>query len=1030
MVDSTSNRFHGGRLPGLPLSTSLPDNQPAHSPVLPDSNTFPRFIACALFAGLWFIPTVPRAQEAPASQKLQVPPPLAPAESMKKIHLPEGFRVELAAAEPLVLDPVAFDWDERGRLWVVEMADYPMGMDGKDKPGGRVRILEDSDGDGRYDRAELFAEGLNFPNGILCWKGGALVTAAPEILYLQDKDSDGRAETREVLFQGFHEGNQQLRVNGLRWGQDNWVYGAIGAHVAGYGAGTKLKSLRTGQEVALGARDFRFRPDTGEIDPQSGPTQFGRNRDDWGRWFGTQNSWPLWHYVLQDHYLRRNPHFAAPSPRLDLVTPANPKVFPVSPPAKRYHDFKSSGHFTAACSGILYRDDLLFAGETGIQAFICEPAANLIQRQVLQEDGVSFKASRSPQDQAHDFFASEDPWCRPVMVRPGPDGALWVADMYRFMIEHPHWLPKNGKEELLPYYRLGEDRGRIYRILPAKGAPRVAPRLDQLDAAGLVAALDSPNGWQRDKVQQVLLWRNDATAVPLLEKLAVDSDNPLARLHALCTLDGLQALKPELVEQALRDPHPGVRENALRLAETRGTPAVIAEAVKRITEQDPKLLLQLAFSLGAWEDPRAGAALGQLAVSHGQDPWIRAAIMSSAVPHAGALVETVLQGNPEFVGTWRPLLFAQLLGLADRSSLARLLAPVLTPRDGQFTSEQIEGFHEFLVLLQRKRIELSELQHRRKDDELSRILSSGPNAIFDHTTRVAGDDKRPPRERIAAASLLGTVKERQQDASVSLASWLTAQTPPETLKMAVHALANLGADDLPERFAKAWGELGPETRAVVLDEWLRRESWALDFLQRVESGKIPVNTIDTTRRSRLLQHHAPAIKRLAAKVFDASSSPSRASVVQNYQSALTLKGEPTKGREVYRLYCSACHKHGTEGRELGPDLASVAEHPPEKLLSNILDPNIDIQPGYQAYTCVLKSGEELYGLVTAETAHSFTLVLPDGTKRVVLRQDVSALRGANLSLMPEGLEAATSQQDMAHLIQFLRTPLAEQPAKQ
>ncbi|MEQ1854665.1 MAG: PVC-type heme-binding CxxCH protein, partial [Chthoniobacteraceae bacterium] len=553
---------------------------------------------------------------------------------MKTIRVPASHRVELLAAEPLVQDPVAFDWDVSGRLWVVEMADYPLGMDGNGKPGGRVRVLEDTDGDGRYDKSTLFAEGLNFPNGIITWRDGVLVTAAPDILFLKDSDGDGKADVREPVLQGFLEGNQQLRVNGLRWGLDNWIYCAIGSHHSGYASGTKVKSVRAGREFELGSRDFRFRPDTGELDPQSGPTQFGRNRDDWGRWFGTQNSWPLWHYVLTDQYLRRNPHVAAPVPLLQVVGPRNPKVYPASAPEKRFHSFTEAGHFTSACAGMIYQDELLFPRGVESHAFTCEPFHNLIQHNVLTDDGVSFAAHRAPGEETRDFFASEDRWCRPVMARTGPDGALWVADMYRYMIEHPQVLTPQGKAELMPHYRAGEDRGRIYRVVPANASARKPLRLDRLDAEQLVAALDSPNGWQRDKAQQLLLWRKEDAAIPHLEALAAKSKNPRARLHALCTLDGLSSLKPELVGRALADPHPGVRENALRLAETRGTPGEIAAATKLVDDADAKVRLQLAFSLGEWNDPRAGAALGRLAVAEHRDGFLTAAVMSSSKAHA------------------------------------------------------------------------------------------------------------------------------------------------------------------------------------------------------------------------------------------------------------------------------------------------------------------------------------------------------------------------------------------------------------
>ena len=218
-----------------------------------------------------------------------------------------GFTVELVATEPLVKDPIAFDWGADGRLWVVEMGDYPLGVDGKGKPGGGVRILEDTDGDGRYDRSTVFLDGLGFPTGVMPWRNGVIVACAPDIFYAEDRDGDGKADHREVLFTGFGEGNQQHRLNGFDLGLDGWVYGANGD------SGGAIRSRKTGESTAIRGRDFRFRPDAGAFEAESGQTQFGRHRDDWGHWFGNNNPNWGWHYVLSDADLRRNPHFAPPT---------------------------------------------------------------------------------------------------------------------------------------------------------------------------------------------------------------------------------------------------------------------------------------------------------------------------------------------------------------------------------------------------------------------------------------------------------------------------------------------------------------------------------------------------------------------------------------------------------------------------------------------------------------------------------------------------------------------------------------------
>jgi hypothetical protein len=216
-------------------------------------------------------------------------------------------------------------------------------------------------------------------------------------------------------------------VNGLRWGMDGWVYCAGGAHTVNYNKSTSIESKITGEKIELGARDFRFKPDTGEIDPQTGPSQFGRVRDDWGHWFGVQNSKPLWHYLLQDHYLRRTPGMIPPDP-VKLMYPLNPTVWATSEPEKRYHSFGHATTYTSACGIDIYRGGTLF-DDNKTHAFTCEPFHNLVQHHLLEDDGVSFKARVDHDGKTHDFFASEDRWCRPVMVRDGPDGAVVQAQL-------------------------------------------------------------------------------------------------------------------------------------------------------------------------------------------------------------------------------------------------------------------------------------------------------------------------------------------------------------------------------------------------------------------------------------------------------------------------------------------------------------------------------------------------------------------------------------------------------------------------
>lgn len=547
-----------------------------------------------------------------------MPPPKSPTDSLASIQLRPGFTAELVASEPLIESPVSFDWDAQGRLWVVEMPDYPLGMDGNGKPGGKVKILTDTKGDGHYDKATTFLENLPFPNGVMPWRNGVLISSSPDILFATE--ANGQVTNKRALFTGFREGNQQHRVNGFEMGLDGWIYGANG------------DSGGTVNGVSISSRDYRFRPDTGEFEAESGSTQYGRHRDDWGNWFGNNNSAWLWHYTIAEHYLRRNPRLAVKTTKQSLANyPDSTRVFPISELPIRFNDPQALGHVTSGCSAVPYRDDL-FGSVFNTSVFVCEPVHNAIHREVLEPDGATFISQRARDEQDREFLASKDPWFRPVFLKTGPDGALYVADFYRFVLEHPEWIAPETLSRL--DLRAGADKGRIYRIYPTGTKLRSIPNLAKLDNAALVAALDSSNGWQRDTAQRLLYERNAQDAVPAIKKLIGSAQNPKTRVQALATLDMLHAIDVEIVRVALHDAHPEVRTQAIRVSESLANqptdvlPALVAMA----DDADFVVRHQLALSLGAFHDDRASATLASLAERSGEQPQMRLAILSSLAP--------------------------------------------------------------------------------------------------------------------------------------------------------------------------------------------------------------------------------------------------------------------------------------------------------------------------------------------------------------------------------------------------------------
>ena len=967
--------------------------------------------------------------------------PRSPEATRSGIHVPPGFRVELVAAEPDVLDPVAFDWDHRGRLWVVEMADYPSGMDGKGQAGGRVRVLEDTDSDGRYETSRLFAEGLSFPNGILCWRDGVIVTAAPQILFLADTDGDGRCDTREVLIDGFMEGNQQLRVNGLRWGLDNTVWCASGGHHPGHGTETIVTSRRNGKQYTLGSHDFRFDPDSGELWLESGPSQFGRNRDAFGHWFGTQNANPLWHWVIADRYLTRNPYVPAAPAIRHVVGPDSPVVHPASQPEKRFHSFEQAGRFTSACGSSIYGDTVLFpvppAGSgPQVDAFTCEPFHNLVQHNLLADDGVSFSSSRPEGEGPTDFFASDDRWCRPVMARTGPDGTLWVADMYRAMIEHPDWLTPEGREELLPQYRLGDDKGRIWRVVregsPRRGFPEavVAARTP----AECVALLDSDNVWQRDLAQQLLVQESDASrrqaAVAPLSRLATTSPRAETRLQALCTLDGLRSLDDALLVTALGDPHPRVREQAVRLAERRDSAAVISRAIQLVSDPDVKVCLQLALSCGEWDSPEAGAALIDIAKRFADDPFFRTAVMSSSLRHADVFAAGIAVAEPDVAEAFREPLLRQSLGRHDTRTIATLLAGTLA----EPPADRIGALDRLLADMQRLGADpwtlAADTGATAGDPAAGPVSTPTLASVMPDLDRelasclsIATDENASNEDRRAAATLLARTSRTRDRATEILAGWLVPQVDPVVQADVLETIIRSGSDRVPATLAAAWPGLSPTPRSVVIDGWLTRGPWTADLLDRIESGLVLPGNLSLPQRDRLLRNADAMLAARATSLLAAGATPARRDVVDRYHESLDGSGDAMAGREVYLRACANCHRRGDLGRNVGPNLATVLEHSPERLLTNILDPNADIQPGYQGYTCVLMTGEVVTGLLAAETGESVTITLADGTSRSIARNEIEELATGNRSFMPEGIEESVTLEQMRDLLAFLRGSL-------
>jgi putative membrane-bound dehydrogenase-like protein len=929
--------------------------------------------------------------------------------------------MELVAAEPLVASPVAAAFDEDGNLFVCEMRDYPYKPGAGKQPLGRIRLLRDTDGDGVFDTSTVFADNLLWAAGVVPWKGGVFVAAPPDIWYLKDTDGDGKADVRRKVFTGFGTENQQAMLNNLVFGLDDKIYGST----AGNGGAVRPVDEPRAVPIAVNGRDFRFDPATGAFETITGTVQFGNTFDDWGNRFLCSESQPLLHVVLPQHYLARNPYLPVPAAIKNLA-PGPVSIHRISP-IERWRQIRSSRrvaqserpadaagvshHVVDAAAGVtVYRGGAYPPRYYGT-VFTGDGQNNLVHHRLLIPDGATFQSRRA--EEKTEFVRSSDIWFRPVNFVNAPDGTLYCLDMNREVLESIH-IPLDVVKHL--DLTSGRDHGRIYRMAPPGFRPPPSPRLGKATTAELVAALESPHGWWRDTAHRLLYERQDSSAVPALERLALHSALPQARVHALWSLHGLKALTDRVLLAGLSDAHPGVRENTLRLAESRLEQArdLREKVLALIDDPDPRVRFQVAFTLGETKDPRAVPALARLARRYAGDVWMRTAILSSVANSAHDLLVLLLEDGP-FVragsGTEIIEQLAQVVGVRNRpAEVRRLLNASVAPLKTNPDLRQ----RFFLALgtgLKRAGGRLT-IPHNVTTPADRMLLS-----LFADAEKTAVDERSAEAKRQQAIQLLSCVEFTQTRAA--LTALLDPRQPPTLQVTAVRALSDYAEAEVAGLLLTPWRQYPPDVRGDVVQALLTREERTLALLRAAEKGEASVAEIDLVRRDLLLKHRNEAIRSLAGKLFGNAMLGARAAVIADYKSALRLAADRSRGELVFERNCMVCHQLGTKGHAVGPSLVSSSLREPEALLTHILDPNLYVMPNYVQYLVVDKKGRTFTGIVASQTATSITLKRDKDASDTVLRGDIEEIASTGKSLMPEGLERTIGKQEMADLIAFL-----------
>jgi putative membrane-bound dehydrogenase-like protein len=975
---------------------------------------------------------------------------------MKKFQLPPGFRIELVAAEPEVISPVAMAFDERGRMFVAEMPDYPLSRERL----GKIKLLEDMDGDGRFETTTVFADQLHFVHGVLPWKGGLIVTSAPDILYFADTNGDNRADVRKVLLTGFAQVNPQLRVNTPLYGIDNWIYAAYPR----FGAGVRFKEFSNfgkpihfpdhpevaAQDIFSKGMDIRFKPDELKLEPVSGNSEFGLTFDARGHRFTSFNNKHVEHVVIENRYLVRNPYLSvdsavqSPSDHGDAA-----QVYPITEnsPERDLRDpseWSEIGHFTSACGQSVFTGGN-FPGDYNGAYFICEPVSNLVHCDRLAPHGATFAATRMLEKK--EFLASKDSWFMPVFTTVGPDGALYVVDFYRKVIEHPEWIRKDLVNDT-KLFDQGKNRGRIYRIV-REGSPKMSrPRLNEASSAELVGQLSNPNMWWRLTSQRLLVERQDKSVIGVLENLARNGAVAEGRMHALWTLAGLHTLEPALVLTALDDESPTVREQAVRLAEHYLTDSKISGKLSQMTDDaDDFVEFQVACTLGQLAPAKSFGPLRKIAMTHVQDPWFQIAVLTAAADDADhwfratvedqAFVKARGEGKDQFLKR-----IAGIIGARQKDGeMQEMLRLVSTnrSREGEWWGvASLQGLADGIKRGSEGRMKLStpveqnllklveapssQISNAALDVAITAELADSPSlhTLIQRSSKTVHDPKATAAERSRAASILGL--DPSHSTLPLLAEFFTPKEPEEVQLAVARGLLGMRQSKATELVIDKWGMYTPAVRDIVLADLLRQPDSVVMLLDATEAGRVQRASLSRSTLEKLYMvgmRDQRVAQRL--KTLFSTMSGDRNGLIQKYQDALKMTGNAQRGMEVYRKNCSDCHQIGNIGVKLGPDLATVTNQSKEELLTNILDPNANIAAGYEEYMIRTTDGEIITGMMANQSATAVTLRRRKGEQDTVLRSNIAELRALTVSAMPENLEEGITVQQMSDLLEFLKT---------
>jgi putative membrane-bound dehydrogenase-like protein len=938
-------------------------------------------------------------------------PPKEPAESLAAIQIEPGFEIQLYAAEPLVFDPVAMEFDHLGRMYVMEYGDYPIGpVEGGD-PLSKIVVLEDQDQNGVADTRHVFADKLDFAHSLMPFDGGILVGAKTKVLFLKDTDGDFVADVHEVWFDGFEPAHPQMQIGNPRWGIDNWIY-------MNYGPGKVASKANPSQVVELGRKEFRFNPQTMAFESDSGVGQYGNTIDRWGRRFYGSNRNPIMTTFLTPSVIARNQFFVPARAHYDVGDAGGEtRVFPLVQMNSNY--LSHAGTHTAACGTTAYTGEFEHRALQS-SVMVCEPIGHLVTRSIIQRKGLQLRAERA--QESSDFIASTDTWFRPSSLTNGPDGALYLADMYRLWVEHPKFLPPEIAAKL--DWRAGEDRGRIYRILPTGAKTRpFSPPVTNHDAVALLA---DASGWRQFLGHRLLMERKAKESAGQIRGLLRTAPQPTTRLHAIWILDGFSELRNEDLQVGLSDPDGNVQAAALQLATTRMRDSQIQQTVVSLADSnDIQVRLGVALALFENTHPETTQTLARLAMRDVEDPYFVDGLMTSVKERSGEVLKHLVttqayvqSGTPQRINLIKKL--ASTVGArGDLNELEALFELVAEAKvhDDWWVAASVSGLGQGLPRHQGDLGRVSLVGLLAKPPERLRRSSERLQQLLARTRDVATDSNRTLVDRLSAVELLAYQPINEVRDAIRIL--LSNEQPIQLQTASIEALSSSNSTDVASLILERWPLLSPTVRGMALKLLLRRTDSTRMALEQMEAGKIKPSSLSIDQRVLLLKHADHGIRGMADRLFGGAVSANRAEVAKDYEKSLTLTGSANEGEKVFAKTCANCHRFQGKGFAVGPDLTDMRNRPKPAILYDVLDPNSKVEPVFATYAVLTHAGTVYTGLVESETNESVVLKMAEGKKMTIGRAEIDTIKLNEVSLMPEGIEKDISIESMADLLEYL-----------